>query len=80
MVALAVWRDNRCNQCGGDLEETTSEENDGTPGHGAYLPLLPIRCHRCTALAKSEAHYRDLKAEHPHALIHRVELHPPRIA
>lgn len=76
MVALAIWRDNRCNRCGGDLTETTDEENDGTPGHGTYVPVLPIRCHRCTALAKSEAKYRDLKAETPHALIHQVELRP----
>jgi hypothetical protein len=79
MVALAARRDTRCTGCGGDLAETTAPENDGSPGNGRYLPLLPIRCHRCTALSKSEASYREQKAEHPHALIHRVELQPPRI-
>jgi hypothetical protein len=80
MLALAAWRDSRCSGCGGDLVETTAEENDGTPGNGAYLPLLPIRCHRCTALAQSEETYRKADTPHPHALIHRVELRPPRVA
>lgn len=79
MLALATRRDTTCSGCGGDLTETTAPENDGSPGNGAYLPLLPVRCHRCTALSKSEASYRDQKAEHPHALIHRVELRPPRV-
>lgn len=78
MIALAAWRDLRCSGCGGDLTETTSEENDGTAGHGAYIAELPIRCHRCTALAKSEERYREAKAEQPQALIHRVKLRPPR--
>lgn len=77
MVALATWKDTRCTGCGGDLTETTSPDMDGSPGNGKYLPLLPVRCHRCTALSKSEASYREQKAEHPHALIHRVEAHPP---
>lgn len=79
MLALAAWRDSRCGGCGGDLAETTSPDMDGSPGNGTYVPLLPIRCHRCTALSKSEADYRKQKAEHPHALMHRVEARPPRI-
>jgi len=78
MLALAERRAGQCGQCGGDLAETTSPENDGSPGNGAYLPLLPIRCHRCTALAKSEADYRKQNVEQPHALMHRVKLQPPR--
>lgn len=80
MLALALHRASRCNQCGGDLAETTSPDNDGSPGNGVYLPLLPVRCHRCTALSKSEERYRKDKAEHPHALMHRVELRPGRAA
>lgn len=75
MLALAEWRDSRCRGCGGDLEETTNPDHDGTPGNWGYQPLKPIRCHRCTALARSEAKYRD--NEHPHALMHVVELRPP---
>lgn len=75
MLALAHWRDQHCHRCGGDLEETTSEDNDGTPGRAGYRGLPPVRCHRCTALAASEAAYKD--SPHPHALIHRVELRPP---
>jgi hypothetical protein len=56
--------------------ETTNPDHDGTPGNWGYQPLKPIRCHRCTALARSEAKYRD--NEHPHALMHVVELRPPR--
>lgn len=78
MLALALWRDERCSGCGGDLVETTAEEHDGSPGHSGYRPLLPVRCHRCTALAASEEKYRK-DSPHPHALIHRVELQPPRI-
>lgn len=76
MLALALWRDSRCRSCGGDLVETTAPENDGSPGSSSYRPLPPVRCHRCTALAASEERYR--KNDHPHALIHRVELQPPR--
>lgn len=80
MLALAAWRESRCGGCGGDLAETTNPDMDGSPGNGTYLPLLPVRCHQCTALSKSEAAYRELKAEHPHALMHRVQPIPPRIA
>jgi len=76
MLALAEWRNSRCNRCGGDLAETTDEHNDGSPGHAGYAPAPPVRCHRCTALSRSEKAYRD--AEHPHALIHQVHLQPPR--
>jgi hypothetical protein len=79
MVALAIWRDNQCSGCGGDLTETTAEENDGSPGHSAYVPLYPIRCHRCTALAASEKQYSsNPDVPHPHALMHQVELRHPR--
>lgn len=77
MLALALWRDQRCHRCGGDLAETTDEHNDGGgPDRARYRPLDPVRCHRCTAVASSEDKYR--KNPHPHALIHRVELVPPR--
>lgn len=79
MLALGVRRDSLCGGCGGDLAETTSPDMDGSPGNGAYVPVLPIRCHRCTALAKSEESYRKQKAEHPHALIHQVEKRLPRV-
>lgn len=75
MLALAAWRESRCHRCGGDLEETTDPDNDGSPGNGFYKPLLPVRCHRCTALARSEKDYRDGGTEFPQALMHRVELH-----
>lgn len=78
MLALAQWRDTRCGQCGGDLEETTSPENDGSPGHGAYVAMEPLRCHRCAALARSEHAYREDSA--PHSLMHRVRYQPPRFA
>jgi uncharacterized protein with PIN domain len=77
MLALAAWRDTRCTQCGGNLEETTSPDNDGSPGHGAYLANDPLRCHRCAALSRSEKAYT--KDEHPHSLIHQVTHRPPRL-
>lgn len=78
MLALAARRDAHCRQCGGDLAETTAPENDGAPGGGAYLPLVPLRCHRCAALARSEKDWS--KDPHPHSLMHRVEYRPPRTA
>jgi hypothetical protein len=77
MLALHLWQDLRCHRCGGDLTETTDPANDGSPGNSAYRAQEPVRCHRCTALAVSEERYR--KNDHPHALIHRVQLQPPRI-
>ena len=77
MLALALFDDRRCRGCGGDLAETTRDEHDGLgPDRWRYAPLLPVRCHRCTALAASEAEYKD--SPHPHALMHVVELRPPR--
>jgi len=77
MLALALWEERRCRGCGGDLTETTRPEHDGLgPDRYRYVPLPPVRCHRCTALAASEAKYKD--SPHPHALIHRVKLQPPR--
>lgn len=78
MLALNLWRESRCTGCGGDLAETTADENDGSPGNGAYLPLHPIRCHRCTALSAVEKAYsQNPLTPHPHALMHRVELRAP---
>lgn len=78
MLALALWEERRCQGCGGDLTETTRPEHDGLgPDRWRYAALLPVRCHRCTALSASEERHKD--APHRHALIHRVELQPPRI-
>lgn len=75
MLALGLWRDKRCHRCGGDLEETTADENDGAGlDRARYRALPPLRCYRCTALATSEEQWKDKR--HPHALIHRVELIP----
>lgn len=76
MLALAEWHAGRCRRCGGDLAETTHPDHDGVAGNAGYRPQLPVRCHRCTALAKAEHDYRD--APQPQALIHQVELRPPR--
>jgi hypothetical protein len=73
MLALQEWREARCRGCGGDLAETTDPDRED-----GYRPLLPVRCHRCTALSRSEETYRKADAPHPHALIHRVELKPSR--
>jgi hypothetical protein len=78
MVALALWEQRRCGGCGGDLDETTSPHmEDG------YEALLPVRCHRCTALSRSEERYRkpvkgQVATPHPHALIHQVRPKPGR--
>lgn len=70
MLALAEYRNSMCGRCGGDLHETTDPANEG-----AYRPKLPIRCHRCDGLIRSEEAY--VKADRPQALLHTVE-HKPR--
>lgn len=78
MLALALWRDLRCNRCGGDLTETTDDANSGElDATGRYVGLDPARCHRCTALSRAEEKYRN--NSHAHALIHRVVWQPRRV-
>lgn len=50
-----------CGGCGGYLPETTAADADE-----GYVADIPIRCHRCTAVAVQVNAYRD--AQHPHAL------------
>jgi len=65
MLALAVWRANRCPNCGRDIRECTDESADW------HVPP-PTRCHVTTALAiAQQQYYRD--SPHPHALLWRVE-------
>jgi hypothetical protein len=65
MLALARYRDDLCPSCHGDMHETTDIANDD-----GYRSLPPIRCHRCTELARSAERYRD--EPHPGALLHQV--------
>lgn len=66
MVALAEYRASCCQRCGGDLHETTDPANEN-----AYQPRLPIRCHRCTGLIRSEEAY--VQADQRQALMHIVD-------
>jgi len=61
MLALGLFRQMTCDGCGGHLPDTTAPDADG-----AYVAELPIRCHRCTAIAQRAEEYRD--APHAHVL------------
>lgn len=54
--------------------DTTNPLNDpdNPLGDAYYRPELPIQCHQCLVLARSERQYKD--HEHPHVLMHRAEL------
>lgn len=66
MLALALYESDRCGGCGGLLLETTD------PGaEDMYRAELPVRCHRCTAIAEAVDRYRD--TTHPHALMFPVK-------
>jgi hypothetical protein len=65
MLALYAHRANRCKGCGGDLRETTAAEADD-----AYVPDLPLQCHRCVAMDMSHETYRD--QPHPYSYLHVV--------
>lgn len=63
MLALAEVRAMTCSGCGGDLGETTTHED--------WVPLAPLRCHRCTAIAIAQDGH---DAKHPQALRWGAEL------
>ncbi len=67
MLALGLYRKNRCHGCGGDLTETTDAKHEDR-----YHPILPVQCHRCAAFARAHEQYKDYP--HPQSLLHRVEL------
>lgn len=71
LLALQEWEDNLCGGCGEPLAETTAPEN-----MFAYKGELPVRCHRCTAVAVAAEGYE--KSPHPHALMFPVSKRPPR--
>lgn len=71
MLALKVYRDNRCPGCGGDLNVTTASEHEDE-----YRHQPPLQCFRCVAFAQAHQEY----AEQPHSqtLIHLVPQRPSR--
>jgi len=66
MLALAQWRESRCQVCGGPADEC-----QGEGAEWRYEATLPVRCHRMTAiLTAQDAEERDgLRREHPQALL-----------
>jgi hypothetical protein len=67
MLALAAYRDTRCDRCGGGLDEGTDPKNEDS-----YYHLEPLQCFRCLEFARAEKQYED--QPFPHTLMHRVEL------
>jgi hypothetical protein len=71
MIALNIWRANRCPGCGGDLSVTTKPENEER-----FQPELPLECFRCVAYARSHEAYE--KYPRPQAFVHQVPARPNR--
>jgi hypothetical protein len=57
MVAYEAYQRLICGGCGGYLPETTEED-------AAYTVDLPIRCHRCTAIAVASDAHRETPNNH----------------
>lgn len=71
MLALLEVEESTCAGCGGWLEETTDPANAER-----YLAHEPVRCHRCTALARKADDLARRGTDHQHALRIPVELRP----
>ncbi|HEY9414796.1 MAG TPA: hypothetical protein VIQ30_08575 [Pseudonocardia sp.] len=71
MLALDLHEALTCSGCGGYLPHTTAPEADD-----AYKAELPIRCHRCTAIAIGADAYSD--TPHAHALRFPTRLQPAK--
>lgn len=69
VFALLNYEADCCPSCRQPLAETTDPDNEGR-----FVPLLPIRCHRCTAVDMAQ----DAAQSHnsPGALLIPVEFRP----
>ena len=54
MLALAQIRAESCDGCGGDLRETTAQDEWGRPVH-QYEAEAPHRCYSCDVLQARQA-------------------------
>lgn len=63
MIALGRYRAMACSGCGGHLPDTTAGDDQDV-----WDADLPIRCHRCTAIAVRRDQYRD--TPQPQALLY----------
>jgi hypothetical protein len=78
MLALSEYDANTCGGCGGQLDETTSED-----AHAAWEVPPPDRCYKCTALGHVQDRFRKTNKEtgmpltpQAHALkfkVHRIK-------
>lgn len=71
MLALALWREHRCPNCGGDLDVTANPDNEDR-----FRPMLPLQCFRCVAFGQSHKAYSN--SPHVSSLIHLVPQRPPK--
>lgn len=68
MLGLERYRETLCPLCGGPRDECQSPEAEN-----AYEGSLPIRCHKTTAMRRTQDARKDNKAEHPDALLWGVQ-------
>jgi hypothetical protein len=54
MLALDLWRAQRCPHCGRNLDECTSAQAED-----AWVAPPPTRCHAATAVSIRQDQYRD---------------------
>jgi hypothetical protein len=74
ILALADYEANQCGGCGGQIDETTSKVHED---HWVVPP--PVRCFKCTELARAQAPFREVNKNtgkplvpHSHALLWQV--------
>ncbi|MGW1057627.1 hypothetical protein [Micromonospora rubida] len=82
MLALDEYEASLCRRCGHLLEETTRPEHDyNNPlATAVYMPApgMPMQCHCCAALERSEQQTNAQNPQHPGAILHAVQLVPRR--
>ena len=60
ILALAEYRAETCDQCGGYLPETTLKANEGH-----YEAVGPFMCHSCEALGRAKAAKAEARRKNP---------------
>lgn len=80
LVALEEYEQGLCKRCGTALEESTDPAHDfNNPlARAVYLPApgMPVQCHCCAALERSEQQTNAQNPQHPQAMLHAVQLVP----
>lgn len=69
MLALRLYRQSLCPNCGGDLTVTADAENEDS-----FHRIPPVQCFRCAEFSRSHEEWKDEK--HPLSYLHLVPKTP----